>query len=299
MLATHITASYKRQHAPANIMLPTDLHIIADSPFKAVGGFTLTSVAVFAGGFVVLWLSGQFGARVLGRRPVASAEGGEDFRMILGATLSLLGLIIGFTLSMAIGGFNGRQAGEEAEAEAIRTAYLRADLLPGQSRRALQDGLLKYLDERVRFYEGADPKVHAQTRQMALRLQDEIWTIVSSAVMPQTNPVTALVIVAVNDVLNSQQKTYAGWRTQIPIAAWMLLGLIAVVSNVLVGYNARRVRNKEGLLLVLPLTIALAFLVIAEIDLPGRGVIRVSSVNLESIRHNIEATLNPTSIRSP
>ncbi len=43
---------------------------------------------------------------------------------------ALLGLIIGFSFSMAISRYDQRKNYEEAEANAIGTEYVRADLLP-------------------------------------------------------------------------------------------------------------------------------------------------------------------------
>jgi hypothetical protein len=54
----------------------------------------------------------------------------EDFSVILSATLTLLGLLIGFSFSMAISRYDERKNYEEAEANAIGTEYVRADLLP-------------------------------------------------------------------------------------------------------------------------------------------------------------------------
>src|SRR5262245_24135260 len=53
----------------------------------------------------------------------------KDFDIVQGATLTLLGLIIGFSFSMAIARYDQRKNYEEAEANAIGTAYARADLL--------------------------------------------------------------------------------------------------------------------------------------------------------------------------
>jgi hypothetical protein len=62
------------------------------------------------------------------RRPIDDAL--ENFRVVQGAVLTLLALIIGFTFSMAIGRYDQRKNLEEAEANAIGTEYVRADLLP-------------------------------------------------------------------------------------------------------------------------------------------------------------------------
>ncbi len=54
----------------------------------------------------------------------------DDLSVVLAATLTLLGLIIGFTFSMATTRYDMRKNYEEAEANAIGTEYLRTELLP-------------------------------------------------------------------------------------------------------------------------------------------------------------------------
>jgi hypothetical protein len=62
-------------------------------------------------------------------KPLEGAER-ADFGTVLPAALTLLGLIIGFSFSMAVTRYDQRKNYEEAEANAIGTEYLRADLLP-------------------------------------------------------------------------------------------------------------------------------------------------------------------------
>jgi hypothetical protein len=85
-----------------------------------------------------------------------------------------------------------------------------------------------------------------------------------------------------NDVLNSQGYTQAAWWNRIPQAAWALMALIAVCSNLLVGYDARNTKG-GGMLLVLPLVVSIAFLLIADIDSPRGGLIHVYPQNLQSL----------------
>jgi purine-cytosine permease-like protein len=85
-----------------------------------------------------------------------------------------------------------------------------------------------------------------------------------------------------NDVLNSQGYTQAAWWNRIPVGAWCLMFGIAVFANVLVGYGARKVRVK--LFMMLPLVVSVSFFLIADIESPRRGMIRVHPQNLESLR---------------
>lgn len=78
---------------------------------------------------VLLTASAALGALVLRRRKPIAADSREDFNLVQGATLTLLALLIGFTLSMAVGRYDQRKNLEEEEANAIGTEYLRADLI--------------------------------------------------------------------------------------------------------------------------------------------------------------------------
>lgn len=95
----------------------------------------------------------------------------------------------------------------------------------------------------------------------------------------QPNPVIALAVSGMNDVLNSQGYTQAAWWNRIPHAAWVLMAVIAICCNLLVGYGARTSKAHGILLLVLPLVLSIAFLLIADIDSPRSGLIHVAPQN--------------------
>ncbi|MGE6433759.1 hypothetical protein [Shewanella baltica] len=246
-------------------------------------GLTFYSVGLFFCSFSVLLLSALIGKKIIGRKSVRNSEGDEDFRVILGATLSLLGLIIGFTLSMSISGFNSRQAAEEYEAFVIRTGFMRADLLTESSRDLMKGTLREYLQQRINIYDSQNIENIDVIRSKVFGLQKVLWeTAVHETAQKQT-PVTSLVIANINEIVLAQQKTFAGWRHQIPLAAWILLVVIAINCNILIGYNARKVNGKLGLLFILPAMVSLSFLMIAEIDAPGKGIIKVTPINLQAL----------------
>ena len=85
---------------------------------------------VFATSLVSLILAARLGWYVETRWSPLTDEDREHFRMVIGATLTLLGLLIGFSFSMAVGRYEQRKNYEEAEANAIGAEYLRAGLLP-------------------------------------------------------------------------------------------------------------------------------------------------------------------------
>ena len=236
--------------------------------------------------FLVLWLAAQGGAWLRTRRPLKEDEH-DDFNVVEAATLTLLGLIIGFSFSMATTRYDLRKNYEEAEANAIGTEYFRVTLLPAEDAAKVQAQLAKYIQLRLRFYLTRDHSELQQINADTGRLQSEMWTAVQVPAMARPSPVIALAVAGMNDVLNSQGYTQAAWWNRIPKAAWILMMTIAVSCNLLVGYGARNAGLKSGLLIVLPLVIAVAFLLISDIDSPRSGFIHVVPQNLVSLQKSL------------
>jgi predicted membrane protein len=114
-----------------------------------------------------------------------------------------------------------------------------------------------------------------------------LWSAVQDPAAAQPTPVVALTLSGINDVLNSQGYTQAAWWNRIPVAAWVLMETIAICANIMFGYGARR--RKAGVIhmVILPLVLSIALFLIADIDSPRRGVIRVSPQNLISLANSL------------
>jgi len=237
---------------------------------------------VFVTAFVLLWFSAWVGAQISRRRRDLTEDLRSDFGVVLAATLTLLGLIIGFSFSMATARYDLRKTYEEAEANAIGTEYLRADLLPGQDASQVKALLKEYTDLRIRFYKTRDLGELRQIDSVTGQVQSRLWVAATRSAVTQPTPVDALAVAGMNDVINSQGYTQAAWWNRIPGAAWALMFAIAIFCNGLLGYGARQMEPR--LFMVLPLVVAVAFFLIADIDSPRGGVIRVHPQNLVSLR---------------
>jgi len=242
---------------------------------------------VFAVSIVVLWIFTWVGAFVRKWRTVQGEDEHADLGLALTACLTLLGLIIGFSFSMAVNRYDQRKNYEEAEANAIGTEYVRADLLPAADAARVRTLLKSYLDQRVLFYETQDQGQLRQIDAATAQLQTNLWSAAEAPAAAQGTAVMALAVSGMNDVLNSQGYTQAAWWNRIPIAAWGLMVSIAICCNVLIGYAARRADAKAILFLVLPLVVSIAFLLIADIDSPRGGLIHVHPHNLASLSQSL------------
>src|SRR5215831_9709357 len=234
--------------------------------------------------FVVLALAllAQWLAAYLGdlfrktMRPLKEDEH-ADLDLVRTATLTLLGLVIGFSFAMAVSRYDQRKNLEEAEANAIGTEYLRADLLPADDASRVRELLRKYCDERVEHYLARDELRVGQIDADTGKLQAELWGVVARVATAQPTAIIGLAVSGMNDVLNAQGYTQAAWWNRIPFTAWMLMALIAIACNLLLGYGEHRT---TAFLLILPLVVSISLFLIADIDSPRTGIIRVQPHNL-------------------
>jgi hypothetical protein len=244
-------------------------------------------VAVLAFSLPTLWIAGWIGGSLRKKHGKLDENIHADFVFFLSSTLTLLGLIIGFTFSMAVNRYDQRKGYEEQEANAIGTEYARADLLPTADAVKVRSLLSSYLDQRILLYTSRDERQLRQINAQTTRLQDEMWSIVAKAAAAQPTPVASLILAGMNDVLNSEGYSQAARRNRIPLSAWTLLITLSIFCNLMMGYGAHR--RDAFLFLVLPVALSISLFLIADIDSPSRGLIRVQPENLGSVVESLHS----------
>jgi hypothetical protein len=244
---------------------------------------------LFVISFSILALSARLGVWCSQRWRIAQDGVREDYNVIQAATLTLLALIVGFTFSMALNRYDQRKNYEEEEANAIGTEYLRASLLPAADTTKVRALLIAYLAQRIAFYEAVNRQELLKINAQTAKAQSELWAAVQAPAIAQPTLTVHLAVAGMNDVFNSQGYTQAAWLNRIPNAAWGLMAAIAICANALVGYSARRPKEEFVLLLILPLVVAIAFFLIADIDSPRGGLILVRPQNLLDLAQSLRA----------
>src|SRR5208337_2323125 len=148
---------------------------------------------VLAVAFFALWLSSRIGSSILKKRRKLEEDMREDFGVIQSATLTLLGLIIGFTFSMAIGRYEQRKNYEEAEANAIGTEYVRTDLMSAADGAQVRTLLKPYVEQRLAFYQAYSEAEIRQIKTRTTELQTQLWAAVRGTAASQPNAIGSLV----------------------------------------------------------------------------------------------------------
>ena len=242
-------------------------------------------ILMFVVTVVALWLSFLVGTVLRKRRSDMGEEERGDYGVLLSAMLTLLGLIVAFTFSMAGTRYDQRKNLEEEEANAIGTEYVRADLLPSNAAEKVQGLLRSYLEQRILFYRYTGDQLR-EVNATTGKLQIELWEAVKTPAGTNRGAVEALAVSGMNDVLNSQGYTQAAWWNRIPTGAWCLMWAIAICCNLMIGFYMRP-RDPKSIQFIMPIVIAVAFLLIADIDTPRRGIITVYPQNLISLADSL------------
>jgi hypothetical protein len=242
---------------------------------------------ILVASFGIFWAAALIGASLRKKRPDLGEDYHEELMFVLGGTLTLLALIIGFTFSMAVNRYDQRKNYEEQEANAIGTEYVRADLLSAENAAKVRALLKSYLNQRILEYKTRGSERLGKLGAQTARLQAELWSAVAGPAGANPTPIYAVVVVGMNDVLNSQSYTQAAWWNRIPAAAWALVILISIFCNLLIGYGAHG--RRAFLFLILPVALAISLFLIADIDSPRGGLIRVHPQNLESLAASLQS----------
>lgn len=247
---------------------------------------------------LVVLMTGLLLCAFLGR---TSRRAGQDAEagIVPGAVLSLSGLLIGFSFSISINGFAACEQAQVREALSVGKAWQYTGLLPGPARQTARQFLTAWMNDRIHFFREGSSEGGRIWIQMAQDRQNRLWQLIEKEAELTPAPAVMSVLTTVSELGMSQQQTRAVWKRQIPDAAWCVLLLFALSASFLAGYRHPRERGMKRVLLFFPVLTALTLFMIAEIDIPGEGIIRVTPDDLEAMMSTLTGDNLPGAIREP
>ncbi|MGA0879541.1 MAG: hypothetical protein ACO3SP_10535, partial [Ilumatobacteraceae bacterium] len=164
---------------------------------------------------------------VVGRRLRTSTEAAshrESLGVVQGALLGLVGLLLAFGLTMAVGRYEDRRTLLVQEANAIGTTYLRAQLLAEPERTESSTLLRDYTDLAVEMSQAtADSERFDTAAQNMAAMHQELWRLAASAMAaaPQDSA-PRLYVETLNDLIDRHTDRVASLRNRVPDSVWIL-----------------------------------------------------------------------------
>jgi hypothetical protein len=217
------------------------------------------------------------------RRPVPENE--VVVRLMVGSMLALLTFILGFTFWLAASHFDSARQALLNEANAIRTSYLRADLLPEPHRTEIRNLLREYVDIRL---EGARSGNIQQAIDRSEKLHAQIWSQTIASREKVSSPIfTGYFIQSLNDViaLHTRRLT-VGREFRIPPTIWIVLYLIMPLAAASIGFHGGLTGPSRPLVAVAFIVIiSVVLTLIADLDSPRIGTLRVRQQALADLQN--------------
>jgi hypothetical protein len=246
--------------------------------------------ALFLAILLIVLLSVECGYR-LGkyRRSQSEQEKEAPVGTMVGATLGLLAFILAFTFGLAAARFDTRRQVLLDEANAIGTTYLRAGILPEQ-REEIRALLRDYVNTRLEAIRSGNITEGIRRSE---NIQQQVWA--RAVVIGQKNPnsiIVGLFVQSLNEMIDLHAKRLqAALRSRIPGAIWVGLFAIAALSLATMGYHAGLAGTRRSLaVLSVAITFSVVIELIADLDRPQEGVLRVSQQALLDLQQSMNVT---------
>jgi hypothetical protein len=210
----------------------------------------------------------------------------EPIGIVQGALAALVGLILAFGLSLAIGRYDSRRVAVVDDANAIGTTYLRAQTLaePTRSRSLLL--IERYTDASVRLsHEGLTTAGFRRTIAEENVLIRQLWRLAGNAIDAHPREsAPRLYVQSLNEMINLQTERVAALQNRIPSAVLALEILLAAIAfGLLALYTALHGRGATTVVLA-GVLVTLLLLVTIDLDRPTKGLIHVSDAPLVALR---------------
>jgi hypothetical protein len=233
---------------------------------------------VFVATVVVILLAIESGFRVGIYRALRSDdEHRATIDTLVGSTLGLLAFMLAFTFGMATARYDARVKLVLDDAIAIRTADLRAQLLPEPNRDEIRALLREYVDVRVRSVRvpGEFPRGLVRSEE----LQGQLWS--RAEALAQETPATPFAAGFVQALIQMidlhWQRVTTALHNRIPSTIWVALYCVTALAMGITGYRAG-IGKRRSLVanLILVLAFAAVIVLIADLDRPQEGFLKVS-----------------------
>jgi hypothetical protein len=234
------------------------------------------------GMFVAILIFLELGRRIgIKRLNVPGARAGVG--VVDGSVYALVALLIGFTFNGAAARFDARRELVGATSNVAGTAWQRIDMLPPELQPPVREGMRRYLDVLITSYTKPTMAEGSTTRQpeSVTVAQNDLWLKTVAAVsQPAGEKARMLLLPSMNELFGAVEKERLARAIHPPRLIYVMLTLATLIGAVFVGYAIATAEKRNWLyMLGVAGTIASATYVVAELEYPRLGRVRVDAID--------------------
>ena len=228
----------------------------------------------------------------LGLRSRAAERTKAMVPSVAASIFALLGLLLGFTMSMSVSRYDSRRLLVVQEANALMAAYRRAQALPTAEANEVQLLVRRYVDNRVRVSQNALAlETLEQGKEEDARLQGELWSHAAALAQrdPQSVP-AGLLLESLDNAFSLENSRWIGFVAHLPAGVIYVNGLMGLLAALMIGYDFGITGHRHPLAEALSIiAITMVLTLIVELDHPHSGAIRVSQQPMVDLQRRLAA----------
>ena len=208
----------------------------------------------------------------------------EPIGVLQATLLGIVGLILAFGLSLAVGRYQDRRADVVADANTIGTAYLRAQTLPEPQRSRSLALLRRYNDLAIQitYQVPGSTAIRAVTARQG-GLQRSLWRLAGESLIARPNAsAPRLYTDSLNEMIDQQTVRLSGLNNRVPDAVLWLELLGAALALGMTALYLSVLGRGVGVIAIVAAAVVVSFLVLVTFDLdrPTRGLIQIPATPL-------------------
>jgi hypothetical protein len=209
----------------------------------------------------------------------------EPFGVLQAALLGLVGLILAFGLSLAVGRYEDRRAAVVSDANAIGTTYLRAQLLADPVRSRSIVLLHRYAELALRMSHEV-PSSPSMARTIAAEdvVQRRLWSLAGQAIAAA--PIASaprLYVDALNSMIDEQTVRVSALNNRVPVSVLAVEVFGAAAALGLLGLHVSVLGRGLWPMVIAAALVTMLLLVTFDLDRPTRGLITVPDTPYRSL----------------
>ena len=214
-------------------------------------------------------------------------------RALMGATLGLLAFMLAFTFATAQDHFESRIQLQVDEALVLKKAFMQADRFSEPTRSGIRASLMEYTDGRAELRKAVrtrDRTLNFELLNRSEEIQLELWTearqyeALSQAGLEESSAAGGFMSMVLSLMELQTRRVEAALVNRIPVVIWLTLYFTAIMSMIVVGYQAGLTEKRSP---VATFSLALAFsavmMLIMDLDRPLQSLFELDVTVMDQL----------------